>query len=111
MALLDDALLDEARVAVRVTSEATDGELATLIETAVKDMKRLGVRDSLLSGGAMSPIAKHAIICFCRAFYGYDNPEAERFHQAYRLAVTALMHSEACEPEPDTDEEPTSGGD
>lgn len=91
------ALLDDARTAVRVMSDATDGELLALIAASVEDMKRLGVREELLEEESMSPIAKHAVICFCRAFYGYDNPEAERFHEAYRLAVTALMHSEACD--------------
>lgn len=91
------ALLDEARVHLRIMSDATDVEIESLIAMALADMRRLGVREELLNEATMTPIAKQAVFFFCKAHYGYDNSEASRFEASYRLAVVSLMHSEACE--------------
>ena len=51
----------------------------------------------------------HALCCpaaifqWCKAFYGYDNPEAERFMESYREILRALLNSRANEcDEPDS---------
>lgn len=101
MAQLDEtALIDEAKVHLRVVTDMTDDEIATLVRAAIDDMRRLGVRESVISG-SMSPTVKMAVMFYCKAHYGYDNSEAMRFDNSYRMAVTNLMHSEACEPEED----------
>ncbi len=92
------ALLDEARVHLRIMSEETDAEIETHIAAALRDMRRLGVREELLNeNGTMDPLAKQAVFMYCKAHYGYDNSEAVRFSDDYRMTVTALMHSDACD--------------
>lgn len=85
------ALLDDVRLAVRTTSTATDTEIQAWIEAAIADMKRCGIDESLLGMETLNPIAKSAVILFCKARYGYDNDEAERFESAYRQTVIDLM--------------------
>ena len=87
------ALLDDVRMAVRVTSEATDAELQTLIDFALDDMRRAGVRDTLLDADAPSPMAKMAVIQWAKSAYGYDNAEAERFQLSYTDIVRSMLNS------------------
>lgn len=73
------ALLDKVKTALRVSGTAFDGEVADLIDAAKADLQGAGVRvvdtDSL---------HVQAIICFCKARYGYEDPQqADRFWAAY----------------------------
>ena len=97
------ALLDEVKVACRVSSDAFDTELEAYISAALMDMRRAGVREELLPPVSVSPLAKAAIFQWCKAFYGYDNPEAQRFMESYREILRALLNSRANEcDEPDS---------
>ena len=123
-------LLDDVRVALRVTSDATDSEIEAMIDTAIADMRRVGVRDSLLNRESLTPMALNAVFMFCKANYGFDNKDAGTFWNRYQWTVTALMNSsmnecdslsddeyaepsdEPTEPaEPTEPTEPTEGGD
>lgn len=84
-------LLDDIKVACRVSGSAFDGELTDLIEAAVQDMRRVGVPECALT--SPSGIAKQAIVCRCKAGFGYDNPERYQFEESYRRCVVDLMHS------------------
>jgi len=90
------SLIDDVRVSLRVVSDMTDVEVQGLIDAAVQDMRRVGVRAALL-GDAMNPLAKSAVVMFCKANYGFDNNDSDRYWQRYHWAVTALMNSSANE--------------
>lgn len=93
------SLLDDMRKAVRVTSDKFDGELETLIGSALYDMERVGVNPALLEvdeDGSLvedNAFVKNAVTCYCKANFGYDNAEADRFDAAYRRIVCDLMNS------------------
>lgn len=91
------ALLDLVRSSVRVTSDMTDDELQMLIFAAIADMRRCGVKENLLVESDMNPIAKNAVVCYVKANYGYDNPEADRFMGSYRMMLVALLNSKSNE--------------
>lgn len=91
------ALLDEVKIACRVSSDVFDTELEAYISAALMDMRRAGVREELLSPASVSPMAKAAIFQWCKAYYGYDNPEAERFMESYREILRSLLNSRANE--------------
>lgn len=93
------SLLDDARVAVRVTSIATDSELQMWVDAAIADMRRCGVRDELLDEEAetFDPMVRSAVICYVKANYGYDNAEAPRFTATYKAILAALLNSKANE--------------
>ena len=106
------ALLDEMRVRLRVTTTLTDDEIEGEIYAAIADMCRCGVKDALLDDP--SPLVKHAIALYCKAYYGYDNNEREQFIAAYERTLCDLLNSKANEylfPDTDTDDEtPGDGG-
>ena len=111
------ALLDEIRKGLRITSDSFDGEIGMLIEAALYDMERVGVNPALLERDGNDDIAntfvKTAVYAYCKAHFGYDNPEATRFDDSYRRIVCDLMNSseniaaiEREEPEPEPEPEP-----
>ena len=93
------ALLDDMKLALRVTSDAFDAEVATLIDAALYDMERAGVSPVLLAvdaeGGLPNAFVKQAVACYCKAHFGYDNAESERLDASYRRIVCDLMNSSA----------------
>jgi hypothetical protein len=54
---------------------------------------------------------KHAVTAYCKAHFGYDVPEAQRFDDSYRRIVCDLLNSsqniaamdDEPEPDPETD--------
>lgn len=86
-------LIDDVRVALRVTSTMTDPEIRTLIDAAIEDMRRVGVRDELLCPESMNSLAKSAVVMYCKAAYGFDNSAASLYMQWYNQTVTSLMNS------------------
>jgi hypothetical protein len=112
----ENSLLDEVRIAVRVVSDATDVELEALIDGAIAEMRRIGIRDELLQMDSLSPLAKNAIYMYCKAMYGFGNgTDAPMFWQWFQHSVTALANSDAneslyVEEEPDENPEPDADG-
>lgn len=88
-------LLDEMKPILRVTSDAFDSEIELLIRSAVADMRRVGIVESYLEpeDNNYPPLVKSAIACYCKARFGYDNDEADRFDASYRQIVTDLLNS------------------
>lgn len=91
------ALLDEMRVRLRVSTDMTDSEIEGEIYAAIADMRRVGVKENLLDVEEPSPLVKHAIALYCKAYYGYDNSEREQFVKAYERTVCDLLNSKANE--------------
>lgn len=91
------ALLDDCRVAVRVSTNALDSELEILIAAAKADMERCGVKPALLDDEALAPIVRSAVVCFVKSHFGLDQEADERdfFQASYRSQVVALLNSDA----------------
>jgi len=85
------AILDDVKVALRIaaTNTAFDGEVNDLISAATDDLALAGI----ISNDNTDPLIKRAIITYCKAHYGYDNPDAERFLQAYLMLKMHLSLS------------------
>lgn len=88
------SLLDDVRRATRTVSNEMDEELKDLIAAALSDMRRTGVRESLLDPSSLDPLPKMAVILYAKANYGYDNAEAERFMASYRQTVADLLNGD-----------------
>lgn len=91
------ALLDKVRASLGVTSSRTDESLQLLIDAALDDMARVGVRSELLAEDSMSPQAAWAVVAYCRAFYNVDSIQSPFFLASYKATVTALMNSDRSE--------------
>lgn len=79
------ALIDDVKVALRQSGSASDTEIEGLIATAELDMQTSGI---LIT--ETDALIKNAIILFCKANYGYDNPDAARFQSLYETFKNKL---------------------
>lgn len=83
------ALIDDVKLALRVSGTASNTEITDLIAAADADLTLSGIivdqTDTLI---------KRAITLYCKAQYGYDNPEADRFMQSYDMLKAHLATSE-----------------
>lgn len=112
------SLLDRIRKAVRVTaiqvsdsegrepgdegyvptwSSPFDEELTMLMGAAERDMLRVGICPRLVHPevGEVGADIEQCITLYVKCHFGYDNNEATRFGEAYRMAVIDLMNSPA----------------
>jgi len=88
------ALLDKVRRSLFLTSTVPDEVLQGLISSALDDMHRVGIRDELLQDDNMSPMATHAVIAYCNAFYNVDSIKTPVWLKSYNDTVTSLMNSD-----------------
>lgn len=86
------ALVDDVKVALRVTSDSFDSEIESLIDAAEADMVRAGVSEDYVKDGT-HPLAKAAITLYVKSHFGYDNYEAERFIRSYKETLASIMNS------------------
>ena len=85
------ALLDDVKVALRISASNTsfNTEINDLIGAAQRDLLVAGIKVT----DTADPLNKRAIVTYCKAHFGYDNPEAERFEKAYNAIKLHLMLS------------------
>jgi uncharacterized phage protein (predicted DNA packaging) len=75
-------MLNGVKLSLRVTSTAFDIEIQDLIDAARIDLIQSGV-SSLKAKSDTDPLIKRAITLYCKAFFGYDNPDADRLRDSY----------------------------
>lgn len=84
-------MLESVKLALRVTVSDFDEEIQDLIDAAKRDLEIAGVaKDKIVD---TDKLIKRAIITYCKANFGYDNPEAERFQQSYDMLKQHLSLS------------------
>ena len=84
-------MLEDVRDALRVSGNDLDGEIQDLIDAAKADLSLSGVHPSKIID--TDPLIKRAVIVYCKAHYGWDNPEAVRFAQSYTMLKQHLALS------------------
>lgn len=89
------SLLDDVKIVCRIGTDKLDAEVEALVAAAIADMKRVGIREELLSEDAMAPLAKAAVFSYVKANFGYDVDERAQFSSSYRSTVASLLNSEA----------------
>jgi uncharacterized phage protein (predicted DNA packaging) len=73
------ALIDDVKKALRVSNTAHDTEVNDLIAAAQKDLSIVGIDPVDIT----DPLIKRAIVTYCKAYFGYDNSDADRLVSAY----------------------------
>ena len=87
------AILDDVKVALRIAATTTDfdTEIQDLIDAAKADLKLAGVvADKAVD---TDTLIKRAITTYCKANFGYDNPDADRLQKAYEMLKMHLTLS------------------
>lgn len=81
------ALIDDAKLALRVTTNAFDSEISDLINAAVADMGIAGVSNN----DTTNPLVKRAVVTYCRLNFGqpddYDRLKASYDEQKAQLGM------------------------
>lgn len=85
-------ILDELKLMLRVTSDVYDHEILIEAEAALRDMERVGIREDYIKEA--NATVRHAVACYVKANFGYDNDEATRFNDSYRQIVIDMLNSD-----------------
>ena len=80
-------MLEIVKLALRVKGTAFDAEIFALVAAAVADLIAVGVDASEATDNAR---IKQAIVLYCKAYFGYDNPNAERYRVSYEMLRISL---------------------
>ena len=94
----EQKLLENVKSALRVTTDdvGINAEIKMLVESAKMDLQMSGIRvKNTAEDGTViyDDIIALAITLYCKAKFGFDNPEAERLYQSYRTLETHLSLS------------------
>lgn len=89
-------MLEDVKLALRITNTAYDSEVQDLIESALMDLVQSGIFidiDEFNKLETTDPLIKRAIIIYAKANFGLDNPQAERFNESYVMLKQHLSLS------------------
>lgn len=78
-------LLDEVKLSLRVTTDAFDEEITSLVEAAKNDLYNAGINPD-----ATNPLIKQAIKTYCRINFG-NYEKAEELRKAYNSLIIKLQ--------------------
>ncbi len=84
-------MLQDIKDALRVSGTSLDTEIQDLIDAAKADLQLSGVHPSKIID--TDPLIKRAVVVYCKAHFGWDNPEADRFAQSYTMLKQHLTLS------------------
>ncbi len=89
------SILNDVRLALRITSNALDTELAALIDSAKRDLSIAGIQSPDLASDVdvSDPLIRRAIILYCKADQNVDQA-AERYMSVYEHLKSALCLSD-----------------
>lgn len=71
-------MLNKVKTALRITTDAFDGELCDLIDAAMDDLHLAGV----LYDSGTQPLIMRAVITYCKLHFG-DPPDPDRLKASY----------------------------
>lgn len=88
------ALLDDVKVACRVTSTAYNTELTDLIDAALADLGITDIDPDLLVTTGIMPLIKRAVLTYCKMNFGeLEEGKYDRLKAAYDEQKSQLLMS------------------
>lgn len=89
--LILTSLLEDAKLRLRLHTDAFNSEISDLIEAAASDLlKRNAIQESQLEESSVDPLIKRAILTFVRANFGTPE-DPERLKADYDEQKATLM--------------------
>lgn len=79
-------MLEDIKIALRITTAHFDREIETLIAACKLDLKLAGV--TVIED--TDPLIRRAATLYAKANFGYDNAEGEKFQKSYELLKCSL---------------------
>ena len=87
--MVTEEVLNAAKLRVRkARSNVLDDDIRQYAETAIADLKRIGVSDKFLSDCA-DPLIREAVLTYVNANYG-NNPDYEKLIGTYNSLLTKI---------------------
>lgn len=83
------ALLDDVKTTLRISNTAFDTEISDLILSAKADLQLAGI----LTPDETDALTKRAITIYCKANFGWDNPDSDKLNQSYEMLKNHLSLS------------------
>ncbi len=92
------ALIEDVKATLRIKSDEMNTEITNLIDACKKDLMISGIDIIDDIDAESDPLVKRAIITYCKAYFGYDNPDAEKLAESYlslknHLSISAEYHT------------------
>ena len=84
-------MVDDVKRELRITNTAYDLEVLDLIEAAKLDLKIPQINELKILES--DPLIKRAIILYCKANFGLDNKDSEKYQKSYDNLVEKLSLS------------------
>jgi len=86
-------ILDDIKIALRISNTAFDAEINDLIAAARADLKLSGILESKVNDDT-DPLIKRAITVYVKAHFGWNNPDSEKLQQSYEMLKRHLSLSQ-----------------
>lgn len=86
------ALIDDIKQVLRIRTNALNIEVQDIVDSAKADLKLSGILVSKILDTDM--LIKRAIILYCKANFGLDNKESEKYQAAYNSLKIHLTLSQ-----------------
>lgn len=74
-------MLESIKLALRIKSSAFDEEIKELIESSKTDLKISGITNIKEE----DPLIRQAIKTYCKANFGLDNKDSEKYQSSYDM--------------------------
>lgn len=81
-------MLNKVKLALRINNDAYDTEINSLIRACKKELELAGIAFSNINSNDEMII--QAVILYCKAYFGFDNADADRYIKSYESLKTFL---------------------
>lgn len=88
-----DALTEKAMTAVRISDDAFRDEIDGLCRAARHDLKLSGVIAEK-ADSTTDPLVVEAVLTYCKARFGLDNPDSEKYWESYLSCERDMLNSQ-----------------
>ncbi len=84
-------LLEDVKRELRISNSEYDSEVEELIQSAMADMMIPQIDVDKITGD--DPLIKRAVILYCKAHFGLDNKDSEKYMRSYEILLEKLSLS------------------
>lgn len=77
------AILDDVKLSLRISNTSYNTEITDLINACKADLGLTGMVDAVIVD--TDALIKRAIMIYCKAHFGFDNPDYDKLIKAYNL--------------------------
>ena len=83
-------MLEKVKLALRISTDAFNDEIAGLIEAAKLDLQLSGVKTD---NAQQDSLLQQAILLYCKSMFGLGNPDKEAYWASYQSMLNKMKLS------------------